>query len=103
MLEQTQKKANDYSEAAHWLVVQREMEPDRTGMFFATMLPVCKVMFPNGNADGRSEAEKRYFQQFLDAFSDKKQFSWKRDRTWADLHNYTDYLQLVERQMGGNK
>lgn len=102
-LEQKQKIANKYAEAAHWLMAQREMEPDKSGQFFASMLPVCQIMFPNGNAEGHTKTEKRYFQMFLDAFSDKKQFSWERDRVWADHFNYTAYLQLVERQMGGGK
>lgn len=102
-LEQKQEAVNKYAEAAHWLMAQRDMKPDKTGQFFASMLPVCIAMFPNGNAEGHRTTEKRYFQQFLDAFSDKAQFSWDRDRIWADHLNYTDYLQLVERQMGGSK
>ena len=100
---QSEKRVSEYSQAAHWLMAQRELKPDKTGSFFAAQLPVCMVMFPNGNADGHCEAEKRYFRQFLEAFSDKNQFRWDRDRSWADMYGYTEYLQLVERQMGGAK
>lgn len=99
---QSEKRVVEYSQAAHWLMAQRELKPDKSGTFFATLLPVCKIMFPNGNADGYCEAEQRYFRQFLEAFSDKNQFRWDRDRTWADMYGYTEYLQLIERKMNKN-
>ena len=103
MIAQKEKQIAEYSSAAHWLIAQREVGPYPSGIFFATMLPVCKVMFPNGNADGHNEAEKRYFQKFLEMFHDPKQFSWKDDKDWAIQNGYFEYLQLVERQMGGKK
>ena len=90
--------ARNYSQAAFWLMCQREMEDDKDGTLFASMVPVCMAMFPSGNADGKSNAEKKYFEQFLHLLSDKKQFSWEKDKSWADMFGYTDYLRLVEKE-----
>ena len=73
--------------------------------YFASMVPVCITHFPEGNARGRSEAEKNYFKLFCELLKNKKAFSWKKDRDWGDTYKYTDYLRLVESQMerGDNK
>lgn len=92
-----------HSQASYWLMCQREMEPDKSGMFFASMLPVCMARFPSGNSEGCCKAEKDYFDLFLTMFRDKKQFSWEKDKGWADMHGYTDYLLLVESQLKGEK
>lgn len=97
MAEQTAK----HRAASYWLMCQREMPTDKGGMFFASMVPVCMARFPEGHAIGGCEAEKIYFDDFLTRFRDKKQFSWEKDKPWADMHGYTDYLQLVERMNGG--
>lgn len=97
------ERENDFHQAAWWLIAQREMKPDSSGILFSTMLPVCKAMFPNGNADRCSEVQKRYFQKFVDMLRDKKQFSWDRDKTWADTNGYTEYIRNVERQLRGEK
>ena len=103
LTQQADKKASDYYRAAWFLIAQRTMEPDQSGMFFSTMLPVCKAMFPGGKADGHCESMRRYFQQFLDMFRDKKQFSWEKDKKWAENNDYIEYLKLVEQQNGGAK
>lgn len=92
-----------HSQASYWLMCQREMEPDKSGMFFASMVPVCKARFPAGNSDGCCKAERDYFDQFLSLFANKKVFSWEKDRAWADTHGYTEYLKLVEKQMKEGK
>ena len=102
-IEQVTEYASLHSQASYWLMAQREMEPDKSGMFFASMVPVCKARFPSGNSVGCCKAEKEYFDQFLMLFQDKKQFSWEKDKGWADTHGYTEYLRLVERQMKGGK
>lgn len=102
-IEKMTEHASKHSQASYWLMCQRGMEPDKSGMFFASMLPVCIARFPNGNAEGCCKAEKDYFEQFLSLFQDKKQFSWEKDRAWADTHGYTDYLLLVEKQLNGGE
>lgn len=72
-------------------------------IYFASMIPVCLTHFPEGNAERCSEAERRYFNLFCKLFKNKKAFSWKRDKDWADSYGYTDYLQLVEKQMNGEE
>lgn len=90
---------SSYSQAAHWLMFQREMSVDKEGMYFASMVPVCMAMFPDGTADGKSMADREYFDLFVNLFKDKKQFSWKRDELWAKNNGYTDYLKMVERKL----
>lgn len=70
--------------------------------YFASMIPVCMTHFPEGNAKRHSEAEKKYFKLFCELFKNKKAFSWKEDKYWADSMRYTEYLQLVEKQMNEN-
>lgn len=103
MLTRIAERASLYSQASYWLMCQREMEPDKSGMFFASMLPVCMARFPAGNSDGCCKAEKDYFDLFLTLFQDTKQFSWEKDKGWADTHGYTDYLRMVESQLKGGK
>ena len=103
MLNRITEIASLHSQASYWLMCQREMEPDKSGMFFASMLPVCMARFPSGNSEGCCKAEKDYFDLFLTLFRDKKQFSWEKDKGWADMHGYTDYLRIVESQLKGVK
>lgn len=103
MLNRITERASIHAQASYWLMCQREMEPDKSGMFFASMLPVCMARFPSGNSEGYCKAEKDYFDLFLTLFRDKKQFSWEKDKGWADMHGYTDYLLLVESQLKGGK
>lgn len=64
---------------------------------FAMMVQICKVLFPSGTANGGSNADKKFFKEFLDLFNDTKAFSWEEDKLWADSFEYTDYLKLVEK------
>lgn len=91
------------SQASYWLMFQRNLKPDNSGTFFASMLPVCMARFPNGNSVGCCQAERDYFELFLTLFQDKKQFSWEKDKRWADTQGYTDYLRLVESQLAGGE
>lgn len=91
-----------YAQAAQWLLFQRKMNVDKEGMYFASMVPVCMAMFPDGTAEGRTLAEKEYFKLFVDLFKDKKQFKWARDAEWARTNGYTDYLRMVERNLERN-
>lgn len=102
-LEQVGQVAVDNAQAAYWLMCQREMEPDKSGMFFASMLPVCKAMFPNGKPKGGNKAEMDYWNLFIEQLQNPKVFSWKKDRSWADHNGYTEYLELVESQLKEEK
>lgn len=68
--------------------------------YFASMVPVCLTHFPEGNAKRCSEAERKYFELFCKLLKNKKAFSWDKDKKWADDYGYTDYLKLVESQLG---
>ena len=78
---------------------QRKMEPDKEGYFFASMLPVVMVLFPNGNCTGGTPAEKEYFELFLEQFRNPKIFTWKKDGKWAKDFGYDKYLRLVEEEL----
>lgn len=93
------KAAAANEQAAFWLMCQREMKPDNSEEFFASMLPVCMVMFPSGKPKGRSKAEMNYWNLFVKLLRNPKIFSWEEDQVWADHHGYTDYLKLVESQL----
>lgn len=93
------KESSDNAQAAYWLMCQRKMKPDNDGAFFASMLPVCKVMFPTGKYDGGSDAKSEYWELFLEQFQNPKVFSWEKDAVWAEHYGYTEYLKLVESQL----
>ena len=93
MLEENTKTRN----AAYMLMCQPYMEADKSSMF-ASMVPVCMVMFPNGvKEDQSSFAGMDYFEKFLSLLADKKVFSMKDkdDANWARCFGYEDYLNLV--------
>lgn len=93
------KDAADKALAAFWLMGQRKMEPDESGTYFASMVPVCKVLFPNGSYDGSCVAEAEYWELFIKQFQNPKVFSWSKDAGWAENYGYTDYLKLVEENL----
>lgn len=89
---------NNY-QAAFWAITQRNFTTDKKAMF-SSMVPVCKAMFKEGNAKGKNIAMQKYFAEFVELFQDKKVFSWDKDKDWADNFRYTEYLKLVESQLG---
>lgn len=92
------KESSDRYQAAFWLINQNYMTDDERTLF-ASMTPICKVMFPSGNAFWKSIAMQNYFCKFMSLFRNPKAFSWNRDKTWAEQYGYTEYLKLVESQM----
>lgn len=88
----------DSCQVSTMLINQRCMEIDKEGMYFASMVPVCKQMFPKGTIEGHSKAQKEYFDLFLKLFKDKKQFDWNNplDISWAKQYEYYDYLAKVK-------
>lgn len=97
-LKQINSKAIEYKEAAFWLINQRAIADEAQATCFASMVPVCKAMFPDGYPTNGSKAETLYFEKFLSLFRNKKAFSWDRDKGWADTYGYTDYLMLIDEQ-----
>lgn len=89
---------NNY-QAAFWAIIQRNFTKDKNAMF-SSMVPVCKAMFKEGTAKGKNIAMQNYFAEFVKLFQDKKVFSWDKDKDWADNFRYTEYLKLVESQLG---
>lgn len=101
-----EKERMEKSQAIFMMMYERIADiKGNESTYFASMVPVCITHFPEGHARGRSEAERNYFKLFCDLLKNKKAFSWKKDRDWADVYKYTDYLRLVESQMerGDNK
>ena len=95
IVESLQRSSLEYLEAANWAVTQQAFESSYKSARFCTMLPVCKVCFPNGNADHCSEAQRKYFNEFTSLLMDKTIFNIKKDGTWLDSYNYRDYVNLV--------
>ncbi len=97
---QVNKQSEEYKEAGFWLIQQSGIDMDSHGLF-ASMVPVCKAMFPNGYPDKGSGCDKAYFRKFVELLHDKRVFSWEKDKDWADMYGYSDYLRLVESQNCG--
>ena len=99
-----EKERMEKSQAIFMMMFERTAEiKGNEEAYFASMIPVCKTHFPEGNAKRCSQAEKDYFNLFCKLFKNKKAFSWKRDKEWANAYGYSDYLRLVEKQMNGEE
>lgn len=98
-LERSRVVAVENANAAFWLICQRGMKVDNDGMYFASMVPVCKALFPEGKRKGCSKAESDYFDLFVKQFKNPNVFSWEKDKAWADSLGYTEYLKIIEKQL----
>ncbi len=85
------------NQASWMLMFQNEMNEKDVQTYFATMVPVCKTLFPNGELENENLAQKKYFNKFLELFRNKKAFSWNKesDVEWAMQYDYYDYLQMI--------
>lgn len=94
-LENTKKQLREHLTASAFLISQRIMNKD--GSYFASMVPVCQALFPEGVDEKDSIAAKQYFNEFLDLCRDKKMFSWENegDVKWAEDYGYKDYLHMI--------
>lgn len=92
------KQIKETNEGLFWLMAQREMTDKDVAAFFSSMVPVCKIYFPNGKCVSGNQAEEKYFSKFLRLFKDKKVFSWEKDLGWAENYGYDEYLRLVEQE-----
>ena len=94
------EKADQNLDAAYSLLQQRCVSQDASEIYFAMMVPVCKALFSKGKCqNGSSIAEEQYWELFIKLFKNKKNFSWDRDKEWADMFGYTEYLRLLEENM----
>lgn len=101
MMELQQKEINAAYQAAFMAITQRDFNTRDHTTYFASMVPVCKVLFPTGTADGECLALRKYFGEFVKLLHNPKAFDIKRDRNWAEQFGYLDYLVLVMKKTGG--
>lgn len=92
------KYGNKQAEAARWLIIQKSMKKEKHDItYFASMLPVCIALFPDGRENAYSDAMKIYFDEFVAMLLDKKIFSFdsNSDCVWAKNFGYYDYLKKI--------
>lgn len=89
----------DYRVAANWLIVGKNMYKKDKHSYFASMVPIMKVMYPEGLSTNESCARIKYFEEFIDLMKDPKVFSLnnKEDVEWAKQFDYLDYLMFIYR------
>lgn len=89
----------DYRVAANWLIVGKNMDKKDKHSYFASMVPIMKVMYPEGLSTKESCARIKYFEEFIDLMKDPKVFSLdnKEDIEWARSFDYLDYLMFIYR------
>lgn len=89
----------DYRHAANWLIVGKSMDKKDKHSYFASMVPIMKVMYPEGLSTNESCARIKYFEEFIDWMKDPKVFSLdnKEDIEWARSFDYLDYLMFIYR------
>ena len=100
IIEKACNRIQELNQATSMLVLQRwveENDPNNREILFSIMLPVCKAMFPGGNANGESKADHEYFDMFLDLMRDKKVFDKEKDAKWMETWGYTEYIEKVEK------
>ena len=87
----------DYRHAANWLIVGKSMDKKDKHSYFASMVPIMKIMYPKGLSTNESCARIKYFEEFIDLLKDPKVFSLdnKEDVEWARQFDYLDYLVLM--------
>lgn len=93
----TSNDVRDLKQASWMLIFQNEMNKKDVHSYFATMVSVMKILYPNGLDESANLAQKKYFKNFINLCKDKKAFSWdnKSDIEWANHYNYTDYLKMI--------
>lgn len=86
-----------YRQAANWLIVGKSMDKKDKHSYFASMVPIMKIMYPKGLHDNESVARIRYFQEFIKLLKDPQVFSLdnREDVEWARQFDHLDYLILM--------
>lgn len=103
-IEMAMQKVLEANQATFWLLSQKHIEDKKS--YFASMVPVCKFLFPNGEiSDMNNGPGKEYFEQFLKLLGDKKVFSFENpsDASWAESFGHKEYLETVIRKGGERK
>lgn len=95
MMELQQKETSSALHAAFMVIAQRAFNKKDYKTYFASMVPICKALFPSGTAEGESLAHQKYFDEFVKLLQDPKAFDIKRDKSWTEQYGYLDYLMLV--------
>ena len=97
LIKNMNEQLSEYNQAASLLLLQTKMNKDDIHTYFATMVPICMIMFPEGYPENGNLAEKDYFNDFLNLFKNKKAFSWddKNDISWANQFHYYNYLNMI--------
>lgn len=93
-------KCTDNYQAAEWLMNIQEISPEKIDdpQMLAMMVPICKVMFPNGTCGkSHSKVRQQFFAKFLKLY--KKEFDWQKDRSWAEQFGYKEYLTLIDKNL----
>ena len=87
----------NYRQAANWLIVGKSMNKKDKHSYFASMVPIMKIMYPEGLYGNESRSRIKYFEEFIDLMKDPKVFSLdnKEDVQWARQFDYLDYLVLM--------
>ena len=87
----------NYRQAANWLIVDKSMNKKDKHSYFASMVPIMKIMYPEGLSGNESRSRIKYFEEFIDLMKDPKVFSLdnKEDVQWARQFDYLDYLVLM--------
>lgn len=103
MIIQESQRKQELHNAIRMLMFQRGVESlpgkENPGVMFGIMLPVCKVVFPNGKSDVKSAAKEKYFNKFCELLKDEEAFSWENDGQWAENEGYAEYIRLIENQI----
>lgn len=91
------KHIQELNQTSWLLLFQTAMDETDVHTYFATMVPICKTLFPSGELQNGNLAQKKYFEKFIELYKNKKAFSWdnKSDVLWAKSYNYYDYLKMI--------
>ncbi|MCM1220656.1 MAG: hypothetical protein NC548_39825 [Lachnospiraceae bacterium] len=97
------KSCMENYQAAEWLVNLRTMKFDKkdSSAYFAAMVPAAKALFVRGTSEGASGAKQEFFKTFIDLY--KKEFSWDRDRSWAESFGYSEFFKLLDKNIQEGK
>lgn len=98
MLDDKIRDCNRKQEALHMVVSGLKSKHLKNALYFASVVPVCKELFPSGVAKGHCKAEIEYFNEFLEMLRNPRIFSFncKSDMEWADSYGYSRWLYLVK-------
>lgn len=92
------KQFSHAKQSANMLLIQTKMDKNEVSSYFATMVPVCKTLFPDGYPKNGNLAEREYFNKFISLLKNKKAFDWNdhSDISWAKQYDYYDYLTVIK-------